>query len=132
MSSKDGWTPETPDQDPMWWQALAHLEEQWPERLEYLLRNGALKNYLDKLTNRANQAAFKARERTPSLSLQDALEGATRDVLMPENPKYDASDPKELSQEGKRFLQKFKDRILESDQPTTSSSPTTLSSQAAT
>ena len=96
---------------PLWWRALAHLEEQNPVKLEQLLNNQRLKTYLDDAVNRASDAIDKLQESNPNLSLEEATEMVTPDVIAPEVKDYDAANPPKLSHELRRRLKAFKQKI---------------------
>ena len=93
-----------------WWQvALEHLEAQWPEKLEKLLRQGKLKEHLDKLVDSCLDQMFDAQD-----AGADEVEAANSvsQYLEPENPRYDPDNPKRLSPQGQELLSQFRRQHL--------------------
>lgn len=96
---------------PLWWRALAHLEEQNPVKLEQLLNNQRLKSYLDDAVSRASDAVDKIQESNPNLTVEEATERVVPDLIAPEVKDYDAANPLKLNHELKRRLKAFKKKI---------------------
>lgn len=93
-----------------WWEvALDHLEQQWPQKLEKLLREGKLKDYLDRLVSACLLQSDAERE-----AGADDVEAANAvdRWLEPENPKFDPDNPKQLSPRGQELLSRFKSLYL--------------------
>lgn len=97
-----------------WWEALDHLEEQYPKSLERMLREGSLVSHLNLLALYASQAirAYLGRDPREATSKQQkqAYE-MYRELWAPPNPRYNPNSPEEMSPEGSRILAEFRERM---------------------
>lgn len=96
---------------PMFDMALAHLEEEWPEKLERLLRAGQLQAYLEKVVDQAIQAIGLTRTRNPGLTQEEAQELVLPDFIAPRNPEYAAEKAGLLSPEAEKLLREFRESL---------------------
>ena len=96
-----------------WWQmALEHLKDQWPRKMEGMLRAGTLREHLDGATRRAYrmQRAAEAKGLDPQdFGLQELM---AREVC-PRNPNHDPDNPKEMSPEGAKLLEEWEKKVEE-------------------
>ena len=107
------WVSDSPAADPMYWRALAHLEEQWPDLLVDLLKSGRLEKHLDDVTNRAQVAAAKLQEANPNLRPDQIEEALAESHFAPTNPNYDPEKKHEFSPGIRTQLTSFKKRVAE-------------------
>jgi hypothetical protein len=95
-------------QNPLWFQALDHLQEQWPDKLAGLLDQNGLKEYLDNQVDQTLREVAKSRGKPDSV-----LEQVLPTWVLNPNPNYDPENPKQLSPEHQQKLNDFKSRIFE-------------------
>ena len=95
-----------------WWSALDHLEEQWPERLEHLLKSGRLKKHLDELTRKADLELVRLEKLHPETSPEVILEHVGPQMIYPENPAYIDETTKPLSPAAEKMLESFREKML--------------------
>lgn len=101
-----------PDSNPYWEAILEHLEDQWPRRLERLLRLKKLRAYLDNQAQLAVQADASLARENPEAE-DDQIQETVLGTLLEKNHQYDPDNPEQMSPTGKALLGKFWEDILD-------------------
>jgi hypothetical protein len=113
--------PDTNDSDeddlelannPLWFQALDHLQEEWPEKLADLLHRGKLKAYLDHVVEETLKVLAKSRAKD-QFDQESVREQVLPTWVLNPNPNYDPENPKRLSPVDQQKLNNFKSQIYE-------------------
>lgn len=93
------------------WDHLAWLEENQPQFLESLLRNGRLKQHLEGVADRAIQVAGRL-VLNQRMDQAQATEIAYAEIVAPSNPDPPENPPK-LSARGRKMLERFKAKMMD-------------------
>lgn len=92
---------------------LRHLEAEWPKLLESLLVNGSLDTYLQERVAQEFEAEESLVEQNPGMSIREAREIISPELLFENNPEQDPQNPRKMSRRGQRLLEKFRDSLDE-------------------
>ena len=95
--------------------ALWHLTEQWPRKLERLLKKGQLQQYLTETAQRATKARSQMRRENLDTPNDVIAEIVHNQIIAPQNPKDVDIKDRQLSPEAEKLLEKFNKEVMDAE-----------------
>jgi hypothetical protein len=96
-----------PNQDKMWWLALDNLEQEWVAKLEGLLGQNRLEQYLNQAVETTWEYRQQLRDQKPPKP-EAEIDELSLPLLAPSNPDLDRDNPPQLSPHYRQLLNQFR------------------------